>query len=215
MSHTCSPKATGSPGTLVAHHLTAVVPSAKTGVDLVTIDSCKKNNDKVPYVLSFTTHLTNSDAKQPFKQCVTTEVPDPLAPYAKSGAYFTIKWQRYTTDDDPRGIMEIFSFFGVLGVRFFSALNKRNRENTGAWTLAGQIPYMGQTSIGAGKGAHMDWGHGFMAWGVGRNTEFIDSNSLIVEDTKDIKAGFGFRVDDAKKTRYGGWDESIRKAQPC
>lgn len=210
--HTCSPKATGTPGTFVTHHLSAVIPSADKGADLLTVDSYKRPNDK--YVLSFTTHLASSDVKQPFKSCITTEVPDPLAPYAKTGAYFTIKWQRCTNENDPRGIMEIFSFFGVLGVRFFSAWNDRKQANTGPWQLSGQIPYLGQTSIGAGKGAHMDWGHGFMAWGVGRNTEFIDSNTLIVEDNKGVKGVFGFRVEDAKKTRYGGWDESIRKAQP-
>lgn len=213
VSHSCNPKSSTALGKFVTHHLTAVLPSSKAGVDLVTIDSYK-SSDK-DYVLSFTTHLANPDAKSlaktPFAKCVSSEVRDPLAPYAKTGAYFTIKWQRCTTEDDPRCIMEIFSLFGVLGVRYFSTLDLKNPENTSTWRLAGQVPYLGQTSLGAGRGSHMNWGHGFMAWGVGLNKEFIDSNIMIAEGSK---GAFGFRVDDAKKFVYGGWNESVRKAQP-
>lgn len=209
VSHTCNPKASGALGQFVTHHLTALLPSGKAGVDLVTVDSYKQT-DKA-YTLSFTTHLANADAKTPFVRCTTTELSDPLAPYAKSGAYFTIKWQRCTTEDDPRCIMEIFSFFGVLGVRYFSALDLQTGDNTSRWRLAGQIPYLGQTSLGAGRGSHVDWGHGFMAWGVGKNKEFIDSNTANVEDGKGT---FGFRVTDANKQIYGGWNEDVRKRQP-
>lgn len=106
--------------------------------------------------------------------------------------------------------MEIFSLFGVLGVRYFTAYDEQSQENTTAWRLAGQIPYLGQTSLGAGRGSHVDWGHGFMAWGLGKNKEFIDSNTVIAEGRK---GAFGFRLEDASKPIVGGWDESVRKTQ--
>ena len=74
--------------------------------------------------------------------------------------YFSIKWARCAVrvpadakargPNDPkvtttRGVQEIFSYYGVLGMRVFAPLAKNDYS---VWQLVVQIPFMGQTSRG-------------------------------------------------------------------
>ena len=86
-----------------------------------------------------------------------TDLKDELG---MAAGYFSIKWRRCAVRipenakargaDDPkvtttRGIQEIFSYYGVLGMRIFAPIAKNDYS---AWQLVVQIPFMGQTSRG-------------------------------------------------------------------
>lgn len=79
---------------------------------------------------------------------------------ATARGYFSIKWRRCAVKipkdpkllgpDDPkvtttRGIQEIFSYYGALGMRVFAPVKKGDYS---AWQLVTQVPFLGQTSRG-------------------------------------------------------------------
>ena len=74
--------------------------------------------------------------------------------------FFSIKWTRCAVKipADPkakgtdvakvtttRGLQEVFSYYGVLGIRVFAPITKGDYSK---WQLVVQVPFLGQTSRG-------------------------------------------------------------------
>ncbi|KAF3931541.1 hypothetical protein ABW19_dt0207749 [Dactylella cylindrospora] len=140
-----------------------------TGLDVLTVQLQKKNNKR--YIV-FNVHQrskSSTDAK-PWTSCDPSSYEDPLA---SSPNFFHIKWIRCEWQYTTNAVMQIFSWYGVLGVRVFTPEQGTNKD----WTLIGILPYLGQTSIGAGLGVTGDWGNGLMSWG--ENQDFVDINECV------------------------------------
>lgn len=148
---------------------TALIPSAKRDskqLDVLTVRY--EREDKKSY-LCFHTHTSKPQAveKDPWLGCNGSKIEDAFSTNAN---YFHIKWLRCSTANAANAVMEVFSYYGVLGVRVFAPSNKSNVD----WQLTGVLPYLGQTSIGAGLGCYRDWGYGFMPWGEAKDFEDIN-----------------------------------------
>jgi hypothetical protein len=185
--------------------LTALVPTCteNAGLDILEISQTCSGNSTF---LTFRTHCranvaAGSEAKL-FVKCKQSDAwKDPLASTG-DGRYFNIKWMpvRYTEAGKMcRGVLEVFSWYGVLGVRLFGA-------GPSGWKygLVGQLPYLGQTSIGAGLGCEGDWGHGFVTWN--KDDEWIDANLFRPNSKADGTQGrWGMSKDDAERDNVRGW----------
>ncbi|GKU09667.1 unnamed protein product [Fusarium langsethiae] len=73
--------------------------------------------------------------------------------------YFHLKWIRCSRKSDfdlntSNAVLEVFSFYGVLGIRLFAPISEKNLAN---YQEIGMLQYMGQTSIGTGLGCEGDW----------------------------------------------------------
>jgi hypothetical protein len=104
--------------------------------------------------------------------------------------YFSIKWMpvRYQTGDETerRGIMEVYSWYGGLGVRLFGA------GKTGwKYELLGQLPYLGQTSIGA-----------MGLWPGALRT----SSPMLICSIRRARTSWGMSWDDLERKQVRGWE---------
>lgn len=197
----------------VRTYITALIPTASTklkprqGLDVISISSYK-NNALGKHQLIFRTHIRNANTtgekSNPWGGCKESDlVDDTLADMGL--AYKHIKWLRCQNKDKTNSsdMMEIFSLYGVLGVRLF------RRNNTGNYYDAGQTPYLGQNCIGAGTGAYGDAGHGFQTWGD--NEDFVDVNAWVpkVDAETATEGAWGMTPEDAKRRHIRGWEVDV------
>ncbi|MCJ1365189.1 hypothetical protein MMC16_004310 [Acarospora aff. strigata] len=115
--------------------------------------------DTTLHWLKFSTHRRRNDPIGPgvhstHTDCRETQVRDDFASRYASGAYFNIKWIRCSYHRSKNAVLEIFSWYGILGTRLFAPKNRNGWE----YELVGQQPYMGQTSLGMGLGSERNWG---------------------------------------------------------
>ena len=83
--------------------------------------------------------------------------------FSMSKYFFSIKWTRCAVKIpvDPkakgpnvakvtttRGLQEVFSYYGVLGIRVFAPIT---RGDYSKWQLVVQVPFLGQTSRGESR----------------------------------------------------------------
>lgn len=77
------------------------------------------------------------------------------------------------------------------------------------YNLFGQLPHLGQTSIGAGLGSHGDWGHGVVTWS--HENEWVDANLFYPSDKQDRTLGsWGMTLEDIERPQIPGWDATSR-----
>ncbi|RDW72772.1 uncharacterized protein DSM5745_07944 [Aspergillus mulundensis] len=134
-------------------------------------------------------------------------VKDTLAS-SKSGQYFHIKFIQTTYDIQNKtrlhGILEVFSWYGVLGVRLFAA-GKAGWD----YELRGQQPYLGQTSIMAGPGCTGDWGSGILPWTS--EDDWVDSCVFVPRSKDDLTVGrWGMAREDLGRELVAGWEVDKR-----
>jgi hypothetical protein len=193
---------------------TALVPTCTTNPGLDILQLSRHQNGTQVFLI-FRTYCradpqpgVAGEEAHAFTKCKeSTPVLDNLASRSPEH-YFSIKWMsaRYQTNNGTQchGILEIFSWYGVLGARLFGAGKKGIK-----YELIGQLPHLGQTSIGAGLGCYGDWGHGFVTWEAG--DEWIDANLFIPSDKKDRTIGsWGMKWEDSQRPRIRGWDVENR-----
>ncbi|KAI8243863.1 hypothetical protein K4K55_006983 [Colletotrichum sp. SAR 10_96] len=189
--------------------LMAFMPTitAHGGLDILQISRFRDGNSTS---LIFHTYLRAGQNENylPYSEIKTKSCEDKLSSKSPEH-YFNIKWMpvRYKTDNNASacGLLEIFSWYGVLGARLFGSRN----ENSWDYELLGQLPYLGQTSIGAGQGCYGDWGHGFLAWS--EENEWVDVNLFKRSDERDTTAGsWAMRWDDMERPDVRGWEVEKR-----
>jgi hypothetical protein len=194
---------------LVGPLLTALVPSLPcspkpAGQDLLQI-SRRKSGQR--HRIAFHTHAASGDLSDPFCNCAGSEVEDALASRSPEH-FFSIKWMPVQVLEQARAVLEVFSWYGVLGVRVF-ACSYNEDGGIGEWTLHGQFPHLGQTSIGAGLGCYGDWGHGFVTWAA--ENEWIDANTFRPAGKEDLSSGWwGMEWEDCNRQSVRGWDVEMR-----
>lgn len=194
---------------LVGPLLTALVPSLPSspkpaGQDLLQI-SRRKSGTR--YFVTFHTHSASGNPEDPFCNCVGAEVEDSLASRSPEH-YFSIKWMPVRASGQARAVLEVFSWYGVLGVRVFACPAAEDGSAT-EWTLLGQLPHLGQTSIGAGLGCYGDWGHGFVTWAA--ENEWTDANVFRPQERSDLNLGsWGMAWEDCDRKSVRGWDVERR-----
>lgn len=149
----------------------ALIPSPKRSSTCDLLSVSLKQKDKKCYI-SFHVHERRDHAKDPFYHC--GESDDYLDPFYGNPNYFHIKWQRCEWEYTTNAVMQLYSWYGVLAMRVFAPTDAGSNKN---WNCVGLVPYMGQTSIGAGLGCAGDWGHGYMTWG--NNQDFVDINEWV------------------------------------
>lgn len=199
--------------TFVRSYITALIPTMNTkrkprqGLDVISISSYK-DTASGKHQLIFRTHIRNANTtgenSNPWGGCTESDsVDDTLADMGP--AYKHIKWLRCQNKNktDSSDMMEIFSLYGVLGVRLFG------RDDTGNYYYVGQTPYLGQNSIGAGTGAYGDAGHGFQTWGD--NGDFVDVNVWVpkVDAETTTEGAWGMTPEDAKRRHSHGWEVDV------
>ena len=197
---------------LVCNYLTALVPSTSSNTGLDTINISLHKDHEGRYKLLFHTHrrTNNGAGGDPYGDCIDSIVDDPLASHYSSGAYFSIKWVRCSRAGYKNAIMEIFSWYGVLGARLFAPDPKAPKATAhGKYKMIGIHYYMGQNSLGLGLGCEGDWGFGFMTWGP--NEDWIDSNAWKLKaDGKNGEGAWGMSPDDLQRPLIAGWDVEHR-----
>lgn len=194
--------------TLVCNYFTGLMPSesGNPGLDVLNISLHK---DGAKYFLKFRTHRRTTESIGPgvhatHANCQDREVTDELASRYGSGAYFNIKWLRCSYGKSKNAILEIYSWYGILGTRLFAPKNNNGWE----YSLVGQQPYMGQTSLGMGLGCEGDWGYGFMTWGP--NEDWVDSNVWHLKpDGSNGEGNWGMTKEDYNRETVHGWE--VRK----
>ncbi|KAL1860897.1 hypothetical protein Plec18170_001411 [Paecilomyces lecythidis] len=200
---------------LIRPYLTALIPSCTgKGLDVLRI-ALHERRDGRKY-LYFHTHVrTTTGAPGPksiiWKQYQSNGVYDKLAD-SKNGHYFHIKFIPTRREITCKGetttvpaILEVFSWYGVLGVRMFAV----SSPNGWDYELEGQQPFLGQTSIGAGLGCSGDWGHGFLPWN--NEDHWVDSNVFIpLPVSEGIQGSWGMSLDDADREHVRGWEVEKR-----
>ncbi|CAN9354864.1 unnamed protein product [Alternaria alternata] len=204
--HQCDPTVSSE---LVGPLLTALVPSLSSspkpaGQDLLQIS--RRKNGKQQFI-AFHTHVASGDQNDPLCNCAVSEVEDALASRSPEH-FFSIKWMPVRVLEQARAVLEVFSWYGVLGVRVFACSHTED-GSVGEWTLHGQFPHLGQTSIGAGLGCYGDWGHGFVTWA--EENEWTDANTFRPVEKDDLKSGWwGMVWEDCDRQSVRGWDVERR-----
>jgi hypothetical protein len=204
--HQCDPTVSSE---LVGPLLTALVPSLPSspkpvGQDLLQIS--RRKNGKQQFI-AFHTHVASGDQNDPLCNCAVSEVDDALASRSPEH-FFSIKWMPVRVLEQARAVLEVFSWYGVLGVRVFACSHTED-GSVGEWTLHGQFPHLGQTSIGAGLGCYGDWGHGFVTWA--EENEWTDANTFRPVEKDDLKSGWwGMVWEDCDRQSVRGWDVERR-----
>lgn len=194
---------------IVSPLLSALVPSLSsspkpTGQDLIQIS---RRKDKKRHYIAFHTHVASGDQSDPLCNCAVSEVEDPLASRSAEH-FFSIKWMPVRVLEQARAVLEVFSWYGVLGVRVFACSHTED-GSIGEWTLHGQFPHLGQTSIGAGLGCYGDWGHGFVTWA--EENEWTDANTFKPVEKDDLNLGsWGMVWEDCDRQSVRGWDVESR-----
>ncbi|KAJ4304569.1 hypothetical protein N0V90_000095 [Kalmusia sp. IMI 367209] len=188
--------------------LTALVPSVSlsgpAGQDLLHISRRKSGSRSF---IGFHTHAASGNPEDPFHGCVPSEVEDALATRSPEH-YFSIKWMPVQAKGQALAVLEVFSWYGVLGVRVF-ALPQAEDGVASDWMLLGQLPHLGQTSIGAGLGCYGDWGHGFVTWSSAN--EWTDANVFRPQEKSDLNSGWwGMVWEDCDRQSVRGWDVEKR-----
>lgn len=164
----------------------ALVPSQSgtdTGADVLHVSAHKIGNG---YYLKFKTHVNDRAArngstvpgrasKDYYGSCSVDWIKDDFLSTERheSGRYQSLKWL-YIPHADPKlknGIMEVFSWYGIIGFRHFAASWDGKKYK---YSLVGCQPYNGQTSGTIGRGFYGTWGEGFMSMGTAEN--FLDVN---------------------------------------
>ncbi|KAJ5972115.1 uncharacterized protein N7479_002033 [Penicillium vulpinum] len=200
---------------LIRPYLTALVPSCTgKGSDVLRI-ALHQRKDGRKY-LYFHTHVRSATTAPGPKSVIWTqyrssEVYDKLADN-KNGHYFHIKFIPTRRELKYKGsmttvpaILEVFSWYGVLGVRMFAA----SSPNECDYELEGQQPFLGQTSIGAGLGCSGDWGQGFLPWND--KDRWVDSNVFIpLPGSKEVQGSWGMTLDDQDRQPVRGWEVEKR-----
>ncbi|CEI70479.1 hypothetical protein FVEN_g1015 [Fusarium venenatum] len=139
----------------------------------------------------------------------STPVEDRLA---SDPHYFHLKWIRCSRRSDfdlntSNAILEVFSFYGVLGIRLFAPISEKNLAN---YQEIGMLQYMGQTSIGTGLGCEGDWGSGILTWGTERN-DFVDFEAFKPHTSGSAGKGtWGMSATDTERPLVKGWDVDSR-----
>ena len=139
----------------------------------------------------------------------STPVEDRLA---SDPHYFHIKWIRCSRKSDfdlntSNAVLEVFSFYGVLGIRLFAPISEKKLEN---YQEIGMLQYMGQTSVGTGLGCEGDWGNGILTWGSKEN-DFVDFVAWTPDASGMSGEGrWGMSVADTERPLVKGWDVEHR-----
>lgn len=199
---------------LVRPYINALVPSCTgRGLDILQISLRQRKGKKY---LSFVTHLRSKfDAENQdtliWYDRKESIFEDPLA-NSESGQYFHIKFIRTTYQRKSQGqpiaprpaVLEVFSWYGVLGVRLFVVEEKG--YDYGAW---GQQPFLGQTSIGAGLGSSGDWGGGYLTWA---SEDEWDDVAVFKPKSKDrlSEGTWGMAADDLNRQHIRGFEVERR-----
>ncbi|KAL4899416.1 hypothetical protein BDW74DRAFT_163609 [Aspergillus multicolor] len=203
---------------LVRPYITALVPNqGGSGLNVLQVSQHESNSGNKymvfhTYVRAASTNSTNgTDAMNEdsiiWETVREAAVKDNLAS-SESGQYFHIKFIQttYEIKDKTRlpGILEVFSWYGVLGVRLFAA-GKAGWD----YELRGQQPYLGQTSIMAGPGCIGDWGSGIIPWGS--EDEWVDSCVFLAKSKEDLAVGhWGMAKEDKGREMVEGWEVEKR-----
>lgn len=200
---------------LIRPYLTALVPSCTgKGLDVLRIALHQSKNGRKS--LYFHTHVRSATSTPGprsvlWKQYQSSELYDKLAD-SESGQYFHIKFIPTRREVKIKGqmtivpaILEIFSWYGVLGVRLFAASSPNGCD----YELEGQQPFLGQTSIGAGLGCSGDWSHGFLPWNT--DGSWVDSHVFIPRpESREIRGTWGMTLDDRDREHVRGWEVEKR-----
>ncbi|QPC80200.1 hypothetical protein HYE68_010952 [Fusarium pseudograminearum] len=139
----------------------------------------------------------------------STPVEDRLA---SDPHYFHLKWIRCSRQSDfdlntSNAVLEVFSFYGVLGIRLFAPISDKKLES---YQEIGMLQYMGQTSIGTGLGCEGDWGSGILTWGADKN-DFVDIESFKLDASGNSGNGtWGMSATDTERPLVKGWDVQAR-----
>ncbi|KAM0377533.1 hypothetical protein HYE67_005062 [Fusarium culmorum] len=143
----------------------------------------------------------------------TTKTSSPVEDrLASDPHYFHLKWIRCSRQSDfdlntSNAVLEIFSFYGVLGIRLFAPTSEKKLEN---YQEIGMLQYMGQTSIGTGLGCEGDWGSGILTWGAEKN-DFVDFEAFKPDPSGSAEKGsWGMSTTDAERPLIKGWDVEAR-----
>ncbi|KAJ4012625.1 hypothetical protein NW752_008338 [Fusarium irregulare] len=139
----------------------------------------------------------------------STPVEDRLA---SDPHYFHIKWIRCSRKSDfdlntSNAVLEVFSFYGVLGIRLFAPISEKKLED---YQEIGMLQYMGQTSVGTGLGCEGDWGNGILTWGSKEN-DFVDFVAWTPGASGLSGEGrWGMSAADTERPLIKGWDVEHR-----
>ncbi|KAL3422073.1 hypothetical protein PVAG01_06229 [Phlyctema vagabunda] len=193
---------------LMRPYFSALIPSvggdSNPGLNIITLALHKEDNQNY---LIFKLHRRSDEVQgeesQTWTGCRESErIPDDLA---GNPVYFHIKWLRCRMNDNTNAIMEVYSFYGMLSMRVFNA---RDTKKPWAYMLAGQQPYLGQTSIGMGMGAYGDWGYGILTHGW--NEDWVDINDWKPKSATEMEEGsWGLSAADGQRECIRGWE--VRK----
>ncbi|KAJ5203822.1 uncharacterized protein N7498_004701 [Penicillium cinerascens] len=203
---------------MIRPYLTALVPSGTgKGLDVLRI-ALHQRKDGQKY-LYFHTHVRSTTSTpgpksviwKQYQPAESTSVRDKLAE-SPDAHYFHIRFIPTRREVMVRGkmaivpaILEVFSWYGVVGVRMFAA----STPNGCDYELDGQQPFLGQTSIGSGLGCAGDWGHGFLPWN--NEDRWIDSNVFIpLSGSKEAQGSWGMTLDDRDRELVRGWEVEKR-----
>ncbi|RGP78810.1 phosphatidylcholine-hydrolyzing phospholipase [Fusarium longipes] len=109
--------------------------------------------------------------------------------------------------DTSNAILEVSSFYGVLGIRLFAPVSDKNLAD---YKEVGMLQYMGQTNIGTGLGCAGDWGDGILTWGAEVN-DFVDFESFTLDaDGNTAKGNWGMSASDTSRPLVKGCDVESR-----
>jgi len=195
--------------------ITALVPSSTgKGLDVLRISQHEDVKGKKHLVFQTYVRSANAGGKETdaiWDKVRETSVFDALAS-RNNGQYFHIKFIRASYELKRPGkedvmlpaILEVFSWYGVLGVRLFAAGIK-------GWDYEqrGQQPFLGQTSIMSGLGSMGDWGYGILPWSS--SDSFVDVNVFLPKSKDDLTKGhWGMVEEDFKRPYIEGWDVGRR-----
>lgn len=200
---------------LIRPYLTALIPSRTgKGLDVLRIAQYeRKDGQKYIY---FHTHVRSEPCAPGsdsviWKQTPPSEVYDKLADN-NHGHYFHVKFIPTQREVMFKGkmtavpaILEVFSWYGVLGVRMFAP----SSPNDFKYGLEGQQPFLGQTSIGAGLGCSGDWGQGFLPWNS--KDRWVDANVFIPSPgSVGAQGSWGMTLGDRDRPHVRGWEVEKR-----
>jgi hypothetical protein len=190
---------------LLRPYFTALVPDntdEKPKVSILQVSLHESN--KVPALVFRYTSRKNG--------AWTTKTSKPVVDsLAANKRYFHIKWIRcfHSSErvDSDNALLEIFSFYGALGIRVFALSDP---DDPSSYIEAGQQQYLGQTSIGTGLGAEGDWGNGFFTWGPFVE-DFIDQTVWTPNAKSGGKSGvWGMQQTDIERPSIRGWEVEKR-----
>lgn len=119
----------------------------------------------------------------------------------QSGSYQSLKWLRMdsSSKQNKNAIMEVFSWYGVLGLRYFAASWNGTKYD---YSMVGVQPFNGQTSGTIGRGVYGTWGEGFMTMGQVSRAGGTSTNGSGFRDVNYYNMVLG------GKLGHGYWDSA-------